>query len=94
MANIQAQNKFKKAVALAKQLRKKNSKLTYQDAIKLAFKKLPKKVGAVKIIQKGESKNAKVTKVLEQTRGKKGYFKGYKRISGIGYSLNKRGQLI
>lgn len=41
------------------------------------------KIGAVKIIQKGESKNARVTKVLQQTRTKKGTFKGYKRISGI-----------
>jgi len=53
-----------------------------------------KKVGAVKIIQKGENKNSKVTKTLMQVRTKKGTFKGYKRVSGIGYSLNKRGQLI
>lgn len=52
------------------------------------------KIGAVKIIQKGEDKNAKVTKTLMQLRTKKGTFKGYKRVSGIGFSLNKRGQLI
>jgi len=40
-------------------------------------------VGAVKIIQKGESKNAKVTKVLQQTRKKDGTFKGYRAISGL-----------
>ena len=41
-----------------------------------------KKVGAVKIIQKGEKKDAKVTKVLQQVRGKSGVFKGYKKIAG------------
>jgi len=41
------------------------------------------KVGAVKIIQKGQSKKAKVTKVLQQVRSKSGTFKGYKTISGI-----------
>lgn len=41
------------------------------------------KVGAVKIIQKGQSKNAKVTKVLQQVRTKAGTFKGYKQISGL-----------
>lgn len=42
-----------------------------------------KSVGAVKIIQKGEAKNARVTKVLQQVRTKKGTFKGYKKISGM-----------
>ena len=51
------------------------------------------KLGAIKIIQKGESANAKVTKVLQQTRGKKGLFKGYKRISGIGFTLDKFNRL-
>lgn len=109
MSSSKNQARFKKAVVLAKQIRKKNSKITYQEAIKLAFKKLPKtvgaakkhtdtkshnvnirvvsgvkkKLGAVKIIQKGETKNSKVTKVLEQVRGKKGLFKGYKRIAGL-----------
>lgn len=80
--------RFKKVVAEAKKLRQKNPKLTQAQAVarawaisygkKSAAKK--KKVGATKIIQKGESKNAKVTKVLQQTRTKKGQFKGYKRI--------------
>ena len=47
------------------------------------FTKVGKKIGAVKIIQKGESKSAKVSKVLQQTRTKRGTFKGYKRISGL-----------
>lgn len=42
-----------------------------------------KKVGAVKIVQKGQSKNAKVTKVLQQVRTKAGTFKGYKKIGNI-----------
>lgn len=76
--------RFKKVVAEAKKLRKKNPKLTQPQAVKQAWAIMysKKKVGATKIIQKGESKNAKVTKVLEQTRTKKGLFKGYKRIAG------------
>lgn len=78
--------RFKKVVAEAKKLRKKNPKLTQAQAVKQAwaimYAKPGKKVGATKIIQKGQSKNAKVTKVLEQTRTKKGQFKGYKRIAG------------
>ena len=49
-----------------------------------------KRIGAVKIIQKGESKNAKVHKVLQQVRTKKGQFKGYRSISG----LSKKQELI
>jgi len=48
-----------------------------------------KKVGAVKIIQKGEKKDAKVTKVLQQVRGKSGVFKGYKKIGKIGNITEK-----
>jgi len=43
-----------------------------------------KRIGAVKIIQKGETAKSKVTKVLQQIRTKKGQFKGYKQISGLG----------
>ena len=80
--------RFKKVVAEAKKLRKKNPKLTQAQAVKQAWAIMysktgtSKKVGATKIVQKGESKNAKVTKVLQQTRTKKGQFKGYKRIAG------------
>ena len=42
-----------------------------------------KKMGAVKIIQKGETPKSKVTKVLQQVRTKKGQFKGYKKIGSV-----------
>lgn len=78
--------RFKKVVAEAKKLRAKNKKLTQSEAVKQAwaimYKKPGKKVGATKIVQKGQGKNAKVTKVLQQVRTKKGQFKGYKRIAG------------
>ena len=45
--------------------------------------KKKKRIGAVKIIQKGETAKSKVTKVLQQVRTKKGQFKGYRSISGI-----------
>lgn len=79
--------RFKKVVAEAKKIRAKNPKLTQGQAVAKAWAILyakagKKKVGATKIVQKGQSKNAKVTKVLQQTRTKKGQFKGYKRIAG------------
>lgn len=82
------QDRFKKVVAEAKKLRAKNKKLTQPQAVKQAWAILyskegkTKKVGAVKIIQKGEDKKAKVTKTLMQIRTKKGLFKRYKKVSG------------
>lgn len=40
-------------------------------------------IGAVKIIQKGETPKSKVTKVLQQVRTKKGQFKGYRKIGSV-----------
>lgn len=104
------QARFKKVVAEAKKLRKKNPSLTQAQAVKKAWAMYKggkvsgstkshkdtkshnvnirvvsgtKKVGAVKIVQKGESKNAKVTKVYQQVRTRKGTFKGYKKIGSI-----------
>lgn len=83
-----ARLKFKKVVAEASKLRKKNPKLTQAQAVKQAwaieYKKSgkSKKVGAVKIVQKDKSE--KVTKTLKQVRNKKGHFKGYKTIGEVG----------
>jgi hypothetical protein len=81
------QLRFKKVQAEAKKLKAKNKKLTHIQAVKQAWAIIlktgkSKKIAAVKIIQKGEKKNAKVTKVLQQTRTKKGLFKGYKKVAG------------
>lgn len=90
--------RFKKVVAEAKKLRAKNKKLTQAQAVKQAWAMMykkpakSKKVGATKIIQKGESKNAKVTKVLQQTRTKKGQFKGYKKIGAATRVKAKKGK--
>ena len=111
------QARFKKVVAEAKKLRKKNPSLTQAQAVKKAWAMYKggkvsgstkshkdtkshnvnirvvsgtKKVGAVKIVQKGESKNAKVTKVYQQVRTRKGTFKGYKKIG----SINDTKQLV
>jgi len=83
--------RFKAAAAVAKKLRAKNPKLTQAEAVKKAYENFyisekkaapKKKVGAIKIIEKGENKSSKVTKVLQQKRSKKGTFKGYKTLSG------------
>jgi len=41
-----------------------------------------KKVGAIKIVEKGETKLTRPTKVYQQTRTKSGTFKSLKRIAG------------
>ena len=83
-----ARMKFKKVVAEASKLRKKNPKLTQAQAVKQAWaiqyskegKSKPKKVAAIKIIEKGESKKAKPKATYQQVRTKKGTYKGLKRV--------------
>lgn len=85
-----ARMKFKKVVAEASKLRKKNPKLTQAQAVKQAWaiqyskegKSKPKKVAAIKIIEKGESKKAKPKATYQQVRTKKGTYKGLKKVSG------------
>ena len=85
-----AREKFKKVVAEASKLRKKNPKLTQAQAVKQAWaiqyskegKSKPKKVAAIKIIEKGESKKAKPKATYQQVRTKKGTYKGLKKVSG------------
>lgn len=72
-------NKLKLITTKAKKLYATGKFKKWTDAIKEASKSL----GAVKIIQKGEKKNAKVTKTLMQKRNKKGQFKGYSVVSGV-----------
>jgi len=74
-----ARLKFKKVVAEATKLRKKNPKLTQAEAVKKAWA-MEKKVGAIKIIEKGESKKAKPKATYQQVRTKKGTFKGLKKV--------------
>ena len=77
-----AREKFKKVVAEAGKLRKKNPKLTQAQAVKQAFA-MEKKVGAIKIIEKGESKSSKAKAVYQQVRTKKGTFKGLKKVGAV-----------
>jgi len=49
---------------------------------KAAKSKAAKKVGAIKIVEKNETKLTKPTKVYQQTRTKSGTFKSLKRIAG------------
>ena len=81
-----AREKFKKVVAEASKLRKKNPKLTQAQAVKQAWaiqyskEGKSKKVAAIKIIEKGESKSAKAKATYQQVRSKKGTFKGLKKV--------------
>ena len=81
-----ARAKFKAVVQEAKKLRKKNPKLTQAQAVKQAWaieyakSGKSKKVAAIKIIEKGESKNAKPKATYQQKRTKKGTYKGLKKV--------------
>ena len=84
-----ARVRFLAAVKRAKQIRKDNPKLSHAQAVKKAWQHIKAhKVGAIKIIEKGEKPNAKVKAVFQQQRkksGKKGgLFSGMKKIAGIG----------
>ena len=89
-----ARAKFKAVVAEAQKLRKKNPKLTQAQAVKQAWaieysksgKKKPakKKVGAIKIVEKGESKKTKPKSTYQVKRTAKGTYKGLKKIGAVG----------
>ena len=84
-----AREKFKKVVAEAGKLRKKNPKLTQAQAVKqawaMSYSKAgkSKKVAAIKIIEKGESKSAKPKATYQQVRTKKGTYKGLKKVGAM-----------
>lgn len=52
----------------------------YMAQIRAKKKSSPKKVGAIKIVEKGENRNAKPKAIYEYNRTKKGTFKGLKKI--------------
>lgn len=65
---------------LAKKIRKANPKMKWPNAVKEAGKQM--KVGAYKVIEKGENKSTPVKKVVQTKRTKEGRFQGYKKVSG------------
>jgi len=77
-----ARAKFKQVVAEAKKLRKKNPKLTQAQAVKQAWA-IAKKVGAIKIIEKGESKSARPSATYQQKRTKAGTYSGLKKVGAV-----------
>lgn len=77
-----ARAKFKQVVAEAKKLRNKNPKLTQAQAVKQAWA-IAKKLGAIKIIEKGESKSARPSATYQQKRTKKGTYAGLKKVGAV-----------
>lgn len=77
-----ARANFKKAVTEAQKLRKKNPKMTQAQALKAAFA-ANKKVGAIKIVEKGETKKTKPKATYQQIRTKAGTFKGLKKVGAV-----------
>lgn len=90
MANTYLQ----KQTALAKKIRKAHPNKKWTDCVKQAARELKKgsvskpvrkKVGAYKVIEKGETVKTKPKAIYQITRAKKGTFKkgGVKKISGF-----------
>lgn len=67
---------------LAKKIQRLKPSLSWQAAIQAASKQ-HKKVGAVKLIEKGEKKSTPAKKTLQVVRTATGRFKGYKTVSGV-----------
>jgi len=83
-----ANNKFKAAVARAKKLYKTGKYKRFSDAVKAAYKK----VGAVKLIERGEKKNVKPKAIYQVNRTKKGLFTGMKQVGSK--SLKRTNEII
>ncbi|MCE9540722.1 MAG: hypothetical protein K8R85_16100 [Bacteroidetes bacterium] len=71
--------KFKKGSKAAKDYMASIRKMKGKPKAK---KTTAKKVGAIKIVEKGETKLTRPTKIYQQTRTKSGTFKSLKRIAG------------
>ena len=77
-----AHTHLKKITAAAKAIRRKHPNKKWTDCIKQASKQV--KLGAVKYIEKGETKKTPATKVYRVQRKKAGTFNGYKKVAGPG----------
>lgn len=78
-------NHLKAITTKAKAIRKRHPSMKWTDCIKMAS---GKKVGAIKIIQKGETKKTPAKKVFMQKRAKKGTFKSMNRVGAVQNILN------
>lgn len=79
-------NKLKKITTAAKTLYKTGKYKKWTDAIKAASKK----IGAIKIVEKGENKNAKPKAVYQSIRSKTGTYKGMRKIGASGSHKDTR----
>jgi len=81
-----AKEKFKKAIAY-----RTKTGVSLKEAFAHIYgkkkaapkKKAAKKVAAIKIIEKGESKSARAKAIYQQVRSKKGTYKGLKKVGAI-----------
>ena len=82
---------FKQAIAKAKQIRKAHPKMKWTECVKQAWKgvkKSPakktarKKVSAIKIIERRETKKTPVKATYQVTRTKKGTVKKFEKVGG------------
>lgn len=81
-AQKKARENFKKAIEYRKKtgVSLKEAFAKFKDKKASAVKKKPKKVAAIKIIEKGESKKTKPRATYQQVRTKKGTYKGLKKV--------------
>lgn len=86
-------NKFSAAVKKAKGLYKTGKYKNFGAAVKAAYKKpgivskKKKKVGAYKVIEKGEKKSTPAKKTYRAVRTKTGTFKGMQKVSGTVHTI-------
>ena len=66
-----------------KRVKEKKSKKSYKKIVLPKKKATPKKVAAIKIIEKGENKSSKAKAVYQQVRTKKGTYKGLKKVGAV-----------
>lgn len=76
---------LQKMTTRAKRLRKEHPRLSWQDALKRAAKDLKKtsRVGAYKVIERGEPKAARPSATYQVDRTKAGTFRGMKKVGSV-----------
>lgn len=81
---------------LAKRIRKGAKAMAWKTAVAKAAKQIKSKskIGAYKVIEKGEKKSAPAKKVVQVKRSSTGRFQGYKKISGNEKHLDSKSHNI
>jgi hypothetical protein len=91
---IQKKHPRMKRASAVKEASKLWNKQKKKVVKKKPAKKAGRKVGAYKVIEKGEKKGARVTRTYQQVRSKSGEFKGMKSVGSISGHLGAAKRLL